>query len=162
VRCRDGRTLSTNFSLCEVSTATYGKQQIHLLSIVAVVDHGVWPMDFNDNKNRLKQSSNITIWLVFYLIYLTSISWIACNTVLNSQLPWSTWPWRGNFYIFKKEATRQQSTEIKLHRLLVMISILRLVPRDCWLLVLVLGQNECSHGWSDAQRFCCCCSIRDA
>jgi hypothetical protein len=31
-----------------------------------------------------------------------------------------------------------------------------LVPRDCWLVV-VLGQNERCHGWSDAQQFCFCC-----
>jgi hypothetical protein len=35
----------------------------------------------------------------------------------------------------KKEATIQQSTKIKLHRLLAIIFILRLVPRYCcWLL----------------------------
>jgi hypothetical protein len=41
------------------------------------------------------------------------------------------------FTKFKKEATRQQSTEIKLHRLLAVILKLRLVPRDCWLVVVV-------------------------
>jgi len=42
-----------NFALREVSTAAYGEQQTHLRSIVVVVivDHGVWPLDFNDNKN---------------------------------------------------------------------------------------------------------------
>jgi hypothetical protein len=49
--------ISTNFALRAVSTAAYNEQQ----TIVAVVDHGIWPMDFNDNKNRLKKSSNITI-----------------------------------------------------------------------------------------------------
>jgi hypothetical protein len=44
----------TNFSLHEVSTVAYDEQQTHLGPVVIVVDHGVWPMDFNDNKNRLK------------------------------------------------------------------------------------------------------------
>jgi hypothetical protein len=65
------------------------------------------------------------------------------------------------FTKFKKGATRQQSTEIKLNRQLAIILILRLVPRYCWL-VIVLGQNENTHVWSDAQRFCSCCSMRDA
>jgi hypothetical protein len=67
------------------------------------------------------------------------------------------------FTKFKKEATRQQSTKIKLHRLSAIILILRLVPRDCWLVV-VLGKNErCDCGldswwfW-----FCFCCSTCDA
>jgi hypothetical protein len=34
----------------EVSPATYGKQQTHLQSIVVAVNHGIWPMDFNDKK----------------------------------------------------------------------------------------------------------------
>ena len=38
--------------------------------------------------------------------------------------------------------------------------LLRLVPRDCWLVV-VLAQNERYHGWSDAQRFRFCCLMRD-
>jgi hypothetical protein len=46
------------------------------------------------------------------LIYSTSISWIACNTVSKSQLPWPTWPWWGIFTKSKKEATIQQSSEI--------------------------------------------------
>jgi hypothetical protein len=62
------------------------------------------------------------------------------------------------FTKFKKKATRQQSMEIKLHRLLAIILILRLVPR----LVIVLGQNELCHGRSDAQRFCFFRSMRDA
>jgi hypothetical protein len=45
-------TISTNFSLPEVSTAAYEEQQTHLWSIIVVVDHGIWQMDFNDNKNR--------------------------------------------------------------------------------------------------------------
>jgi hypothetical protein len=64
VRCQAGRTLPTNFALqCEVSTEAYGEQQTHFWSIavVIVVDHGIWLMDFNDNKNRLKKSNNITI-----------------------------------------------------------------------------------------------------
>jgi hypothetical protein len=56
------------------------------------------------------------------------------------------------FTKFKKETTRQQSTEIKLHRLLATILILRLVLRYCWLVV-VLGQNERCHGRLDAQQF---------
>jgi hypothetical protein len=38
--------------------------------------------------------------------------------------------------------------------------ILRLVPRYCWLVV-VLGQNERCHGPLDAQRFCFCCMTLD-
>jgi hypothetical protein len=61
-------------------------------------NHGVWPMDFSNNKNGLKKSINITIQLTFYLILLTSISWLPSTSVLKSQLPWSTWPWWGIFY----------------------------------------------------------------
>jgi hypothetical protein len=64
------------------------------------------------------------------------------------------------FTKLKKEATRQQSTKKKLRRLLAIILILRLVPRYCWLVV-VLGQNERCHGRSDAQRFCFCCLMPD-
>jgi hypothetical protein len=39
--------------------------------------------------------------------------------------------------------------------------LLRLAPRDCWLVV-ALGQSERRHGQSDALRFCFCCSMRDA
>jgi hypothetical protein len=60
----------------------------------------------------------------------------------------------------KKEATIQQSTKIKLHRLIAIIFILRLVPRYCWLVV-VLGQNERCHDRSDAQLFCFCCMTLD-
>ena len=60
----------------------------------------------------------------------------------------------------KKEATIQQSTKIKLHRLLAIIFILRLVLRYCWLVV-VLGQKERCHGWSDAQWFYFCCMTLD-
>jgi hypothetical protein len=42
--------ISTNFALREVSTAAYDEEQTHLRSIVAVVDHGVWPMNFNEKK----------------------------------------------------------------------------------------------------------------
>jgi hypothetical protein len=38
--------------------------------------------------------------------------------------------------------------------------LLRLVPRDCWLVV-VLAQNERYHGRSDAQRFRFCCLMLD-
>jgi hypothetical protein len=55
LRFQAGRTISTNFALREVLTAAYDGQQTQLQRIVVVVvDHGVWPMDFNDNKNRLK------------------------------------------------------------------------------------------------------------
>jgi hypothetical protein len=49
----------------------------------------------------------------------------------------------------------------KIHRLIAIILLVRLVPPDCWLVV-VLDQNEHCHGWSDAQRFCfcCCCLVR--
>jgi hypothetical protein len=56
---RDGRTrtksqpIFVNLAPSEVSTAAYDEQQTHLQMIVIVVDHGVWPLDFN-NKNRLK------------------------------------------------------------------------------------------------------------
>jgi hypothetical protein len=56
------------------------------------------------------------------------------------------------FTKFKKEATRQQSAEIKLQRLSAIILILRLVPQYCWLVV-VLGQSERCHGWSDEAFF---------
>jgi hypothetical protein len=46
MRFQAGRTISTNFALCEVRTAAYNKQQTHLRSIVVVV------MDFIDNKNK--------------------------------------------------------------------------------------------------------------
>jgi hypothetical protein len=42
--------ISTNFALREVSTAAYDEQQTHLPPIVVVVDHGVWPMNFNEKK----------------------------------------------------------------------------------------------------------------
>jgi hypothetical protein len=45
--------ISINFALREVPTAAYDEQQIHLRPIVVVVaDHGIWPMDLNDNNNR--------------------------------------------------------------------------------------------------------------
>jgi hypothetical protein len=45
-------TISTNFALPEASNAAYEEQQTHLQSIVVAVDDGIWPMDFNGNKNR--------------------------------------------------------------------------------------------------------------
>jgi hypothetical protein len=57
---RDGRTknksqpIFVNLALPEVSTAAYDEQQTHLWPIVIVVNHGVWPLDFN-NKNRLQK-----------------------------------------------------------------------------------------------------------
>jgi hypothetical protein len=57
------------------------------------------------------------------------------------------------FTQFKKKTTRQQSsTVIKIYGLLAIMVLLRLAPRDCWLVV-ALGQNERHHGWSDAQQF---------
>jgi hypothetical protein len=38
--------------------------------------------------------------------------------------------------------------------------LLRLLPRDCWPVV-VLAQNEHYHGWSDVQRFRLCCLMLD-
>jgi hypothetical protein len=59
--CQAGRTLFTNFALRELSTAAYNKQQTHLRPIAVVIDHGIWPMDFSDNKNKIKISSSFTI-----------------------------------------------------------------------------------------------------
>jgi hypothetical protein len=57
------------------------------------------------------------------------------------------------FTKFKKYATRQQSTVLKLYGPLVgIIVLLILVPQDCWL-VAVLDQNERCYGWWDLQRF---------
>jgi hypothetical protein len=56
LRFQAGRTISTNFALREVHSAAFDKQQTHLRSIVIVIDHGVWPIDFNGNKNMLKNS----------------------------------------------------------------------------------------------------------
>jgi hypothetical protein len=64
------------------------------------------------------------------------------------------------FTKLKKEATRRQSTEIQIYGLLAIMVLLRLVPRDCWLVV-ALAQNERYHGWSDAQRFRFCCLMLD-
>jgi hypothetical protein len=50
---------------------------------------------------------------------------------------------------------------IKLYGQLAIILILRLLSRDCWLVV-VLGQNEHCHGQSDAQQFRFCCLVPDA
>jgi hypothetical protein len=55
----------------------------------------------------------------------------------------------------EKEATRQQSTVIKIYGLLAIMVLLRQVPRDCWLVV-VLGQDEHCHGQWDTQGFCFC------
>jgi hypothetical protein len=60
------------------------------------------------------------------------------------------------FTKFENEATRRQSTMIKIYGLLVITVFIRLVPQDCWLVV-VLAQKERYHGWSDAQQFCFCC-----
>jgi hypothetical protein len=54
LRFQAGRTISTNFALREVSAAAYDEQQTHFQLIAVVVDHGLWQMDFNNNKNRLK------------------------------------------------------------------------------------------------------------
>jgi hypothetical protein len=56
LRFQAGQTILANFALHEVSTVAYDKQQTHLQLIVTVIDHaGVWLMDFNDNKNRLRK-----------------------------------------------------------------------------------------------------------
>jgi hypothetical protein len=47
----------------------------------------------------------------------------------------------------------KQSTRKKNHGLAPIIVLLRLAPRDCWLVV-VLGQDEGYHGQRNAQRFC--------
>jgi hypothetical protein len=38
------------------------------------------------------------------LIYSTGISWISPSSVSKSQLPWSTWPWWGNFYPIREKS----------------------------------------------------------
>jgi hypothetical protein len=84
------------------------------------------------------------------------------NSASKSQSPWSTWPWWSVFFTkFEKEATRRQSTLIKIYGLLPIILLFRLVPRYCWLDV-ALGQTELCHGQPDAQRFCFCCLMCDA
>jgi hypothetical protein len=80
--------ITNNFAHREVSTAAYDKQQTHLRPIAVDLDHGILPMNFNEKKIDKK----------IHLIYSTSISWIACNTVSKLQLPWPTWPWWGIFY----------------------------------------------------------------
>jgi hypothetical protein len=43
--------ISTNFALREVSTAAHDEQQTHLwLIVLVIVNHGVWPMNFNEKK----------------------------------------------------------------------------------------------------------------
>jgi hypothetical protein len=71
-------------------------------------------------------------------------------------------PWYGGVFFtkFKEEATRQQSTETKIYGLLAIMVLLRVVSRDCWLVV-VLAQNERYHGRLDAQRFRFCCLMLD-
>jgi hypothetical protein len=49
---------------------------------------------------------------------------------------------------------------IKIYGFLAIMVLLRLVPRDCWLVV-VLAQNERYHGRSDAQRFRFCYLMLD-
>jgi hypothetical protein len=84
---------------------------------------------------------------------------MAPNSILRSQLSWSTWPWWGNLY-----PIREKCNEITIYcdtiiwTILANILLLRLVPRDCWFVV-VLGQNEHCHGQSDAQRFRFCCFV---
>jgi hypothetical protein len=41
-----------NFALGEVCTVANDEQQTHLQPIVVVIDQGIWPMDFMDNKNK--------------------------------------------------------------------------------------------------------------
>jgi hypothetical protein len=87
---------------------------------------------------------------------------MAPSSVSKLQFPSSTWPWWGNFYGFKKKATRRQSTnEINIYGLLAILVLLSLLPQDCWLVV-ALGQIQRCHGRWDGQQFCFCCSMRDA
>jgi hypothetical protein len=66
------------------------------------------------------------------------------------------------FTKFEKEATRRQSIWIKLYRLLpIILLLLRIMQRGCWLVV-ALGETERCHSQSDAQRFCFCCLMHDA
>jgi hypothetical protein len=48
----------------------------------------------------------------------------------------------------------RRSTVIKIYRILPIMVLLRLAPRDCWLVV-ALGQTE------HCQRFCFCSLMRD-
>jgi hypothetical protein len=54
LRFQTGRTIPIKFALREVSAAACGKQQIHLRFIVVIVNHGVLPIDFNNNKRDKK------------------------------------------------------------------------------------------------------------
>ena len=107
---------------CKYYTA-YDKQQRHLRSIT-VAGHSVWPMDFNDNKNR--QKNLVTLLFSFrsiWFIWPVSVGCLLLRSVSKSQLPWSTWPWWGYLYqIRERSFKRQQSTEIKLYRLLAISS----------------------------------------
>jgi hypothetical protein len=147
--------MSTNFALREVSTAAHGEQQTHLrlIVVVVVVDHGVWPMNFNEKKIEkqnlvTKLFSLYSTWFIWQVsVGLLVIPSRNCNC--HDQLGYG-----GVFFTkFKKEATRQQSTKIKLHRLLAIILMLRLVLRYCWLVV-VLGQNERCHDRSLFDAWC--------
>jgi hypothetical protein len=63
----------------------------------------------------------------------------------------SAWPWRGNFYQIQEicyKTTIYQDKMISTKLAIILLN--RLVPRDCWLVV-VLGQNEHCHGPWDAQ-----------
>jgi hypothetical protein len=55
------------------------------------------------------------------------------------------------FTRFKKNAMREQSTKIKSYGLSAIILLLRLVPWNCWLVV-VLVQNDHCHGQWGAQQ----------
>jgi hypothetical protein len=56
--------ITNNFALREVRTAAYDEQQTHLRSIVANLDHGVSPMNFNEKK---KDKNNL------YLAYILHV-----------------------------------------------------------------------------------------
>ena len=94
------------------------------------------------------------------MIYLTGISLIPPTSVSKSQLPWSTWPWWGIFHQIREITYKTTIYRDKIYRLLAIIVFHRLVPQDCWLVV-VLAQNERGHGRSDGQQFCFCGLMRD-
>jgi hypothetical protein len=145
--------ITNNFALREVSTAAYDEQQTHLRSIVADLDHGVSPI--NSNEKKIEKKNLLTSLFSLYSTWF--IRQVSVGLLVIPSQNRNCHGQHGHGGVFftksKKEATIQQSTEIKLHRLLAIIFILRLVPRYCWLVV-AFGQNERCHGRSDVQRFC--------
>jgi hypothetical protein len=61
----------------------------------------------------------------------------------------------------KMQQDNNLPTLMKLCGLVAIILLLRLVVRDCWLVV-VLGKNERCHGRLNAQRFSFCFLVPDA